>query len=274
MSWVSVRVRAPEAERPAVIGVLFDLGSQGVHEDGDAIVTHFPAPLREDALLTEIHGVSASAIVETAIATDVDWSERWRDRIERHDLGRLIVAPPWLAADAEAARTVVIDPGMAFGTGDHPTTRGVVRLMGRVVTPGATVADLGAGSAVLSIAAAKLGARAVMAIELDPEAISNAEANVVRNEVTDRVTVLQGDAESLLRLVAPVDVVVVNIISSVIASLLPRIADSIAPGGAVVIGGVLVTEHGEVSARLVRAGWRIVAEDIEGEWWSATARRV
>jgi ribosomal protein L11 methyltransferase len=141
------------------------------------------------------------------------------------------------------------------------------------VQPGDTVADLGAGSAVLAIAAARLGARRVAAIEMDPDAIGNAELNVVRNDVADRVTVLEGDAAVLLPLVAPVRVILANIISSVITALLPTIGAALEDGGALILSGVLVTERAALLDVLERAGWAVEADDVEGEWWSALARR-
>jgi ribosomal protein L11 methyltransferase len=206
-------------------------------------------------------------------APEIDWSERWRDRIVSHTAGPLVVSPPWLARQEDAARTVIIDPGMAFGTGDHETTRGVIRLMATIIRPGDSVADLGTGSAVLAIAAAKLGAMRVAAIELDGDAIENAEANVVRNEVADQVTVLHGDAAVMLPLLGRFRVILVNIISSVITELLPIIRDGLAPDGRVVLSGVLVAESASLKGVLARGGWSVDAEDIEGDWWSAIASR-
>jgi ribosomal protein L11 methyltransferase len=199
----------------------------------------------------------------------VDWTEGWKALIGAHDLGFLAVTPPWLADGRDPARTIVIDPGMAFGTGDHPTTRGVVRLLQGAVRDGDVVADLGAGSAVLAIAAAKLGAARVVAIELDEEAIGNAEENVARNGVADRVTVLCGDAHVLLPLVAPVRVVLANIISSVLVGLLPLIERALAPGGVAILSGILVEERAHMLAALEATGWRVDAEDAEDVWWSA-----
>jgi ribosomal protein L11 methyltransferase len=274
LTWLSVRVRAPAEERDAVLAALFELGSIGVHEDGDALATHFPPSIEPEVVARELRSVSPTASVEMANTPDVDWSERWRDRIVSHDVGPLTVSPPWLAHAEDAARTVVIDPGMAFGTGDHETTRGVIRLMAGVLQPGDTVADLGAGSAVLAIAAAKLGAARVAAIELDIDAIENAEANVARNGVSDRVTVLHGDAAVLLPLLGRFRVVLVNIISSVIMQLLPVIRDGLAPGGVVVLSGVLLAESDGLRRILMDSGWVVGVEDVEGEWWSAIARRV
>jgi ribosomal protein L11 methyltransferase len=162
---------------------------------------------------------------------------------------------------------------MAFGTGEHPTTRGVVRLLPRVVRPGMLVADLGAGSAILSIAAVKLGAARAVAVELDPEAIGNAEENVERNGVAAQATVIEGDAGVILPLLAPVDLVIANIISSVVLALLPTIAAALPAGGPAILSGILLEERPVVSEALARAGWSVEAEDVEEAWWSALIRR-
>jgi ribosomal protein L11 methyltransferase len=142
-----------------------------------------------------------------------------------------------------------------------------------VVAQGDVVADLGAGSAVLSIAAAKLGAARVIAIEVDPDAIGNAEDNVARNGVADRVTVLEGDAATLLPLVAPIRVVFANIISSVIVQLLPTIRDALSDRGAGILAGVLVEEHDDIEREIARSGFRVERSLSDGLWWSATIIR-
>jgi ribosomal protein L11 methyltransferase len=161
---------------------------------------------------------------------------------------------------------------MAFGTGEHPTTRGVLRLMDGVVEPGDRVADLGAGSAVLAIAAARLGASRVAAIEMDPDAIGNAEQNVLVNDVGDRVVVIEGDAETILPHVAPVRVVLANIVSSVLIPLLSLVRRSLEPGGAAIFSGILVDERDEFVSALERDGWRVEREHIEDVWWTTVAR--
>jgi len=135
------------------------------------------------------------------------------------------------------------------------------------------VADLGAGSAILSIAALKLGAARAVAIELDPEAISNAEANVERNGVAGRVQVVEGDAGLLLPLVAPVDLVLANIISSVLVGLLPTIAAALPLGGPAILSGILVEERATMLPHIEAGGWALEAEDVEEVWWSALIRR-
>ena len=211
--------------------------------------------------------------VETEPLPNVDWSEEWKRGLRAQALGALTVAPPWLADGLDPARTIVIDPGMAFGTGEHATTRGVIRLMQHVISPGDNVADLGAGSAVLAIAAAKLGAAHVAAIEIDPDAIGNAEENVARNGVADRVVVIEGDASTLLPLVAPVQLITANIISSVLTELLPSIASALDRGGHAILSGILVEERDMMARALADGGWSITEEDREENWWSATVAR-
>lgn len=274
--WISVRVtptRDAADARRACLAALFRVGAQGVHEDGAALVTHFPPGTDLAAVHEALTSVDETVVIETAPVPSIDWSEAWKARIVAQQLGVLTVTPPWMADQFDAARAIIIEPGMAFGTGDHATTRGVVRLLPSVMRPGDVVADLGAGSAVLAIAAAKLGAARVYAIELDGEAIPDAESNVQRNGVADRVHVFEADAGSLLPLVAPVRVVLANIISSVLIELLPVMADALTADGAAIISGILVEERPTMLEVLRAGGWRVVQEDEEGIWWSASIAR-
>jgi len=271
--WYSVRVLPDAATRDAVTQILFDHGSQALHDDGPSIVTCFP----EDAiaaLRSSLEHTAPGARIDIAPLPDVDWSERWKDQARLHHVGTLTIAPPWLVGDVHPdSIAIVIEPAMAFGTGDHPTTRRMLTLMQRAIKPGDFVADLGAGSAVLSIVAAKLGASRVAAIEIDGEAISNAEENIHRNEVEDRVQIIHGDAGLLLPLLAPVRVVVANIISSVLVELLPAMDAALTHDGAMILSGILHTERAQMLAVLDGAGWVPVEEDNEGEWWAVSVRR-
>ncbi|MDF1502200.1 50S ribosomal protein L11 methyltransferase [Roseisolibacter sp. H3M3-2] len=273
--WVSVRARprGGAAAVEAVVAALFAAGSQGVQEQGDAVLTQFPPDTDVETLRAALLAADPTADVAISLTAPVDWTEGWKALIGAHDLGGLAVVPPWLAEGRDPAATIVIDPGMAFGTGDHPTTRGVVRLMQGVVRPGDVVADLGAGSAVLSIAAVKLGAARCAAIEFDPDAIANAEENVARNGATGRVTVIEGDARVLLPLVAPVRLVLANIISSILLELMDAIDAALAPDGEAILSGILWDER-ETMLRAIEAhGWRAVAEDHEDVWWSVRCAR-
>jgi ribosomal protein L11 methyltransferase len=257
----------------AMIAAMFAAGAEGVHEDGVRLITHLPPTGDVERFLSALRAVDPAYLVELSPLEPIDWSTRWRDRITAHQLGALTVTPPWLAAGRDLATTIVIEPAMAFGTGEHPTTRGVVRLLQGLPLARASVADLGAGSAVLAIAAAKLGAARVFAIENDADSISNAELNVERNDVVGRVAVLEGDAQLLLPLVAPVQVILANIISSVLVELLPVMGEALVPDGVMILSGILREEREMMVEALQGAGWRIDAEDAEEQWWSVRVRR-
>jgi ribosomal protein L11 methyltransferase len=266
VSWISLRI-TPDSNRDGVIAALFESGSQGVHEDGSSVVTHFSADARIDDIRDAVMTADPRADIVVSEAPEADYSE-WRASVSAHRVGRLVVAPPWLAGEFDPRTTIIVDPAMAFGTGEHATTRGVLRLMQGVVRPGDVVADLGAGSAVLSIAAAKLGAERVAAIEIDQDSIANADENVRVNGVRERIEVIEGDAGILLPLLAPVRVVLANIISSVLISLLPTIRASLDTGGQAILAGILCEERHMMLAALKADGWTVEREDTEDAWWS------
>jgi ribosomal protein L11 methyltransferase len=273
-AWQTLRVTpSHDAVRDAVAAAMFAGGAEGLHEDGISFVTHLPddhdlAPLRAAVDRADpAAAMTVSALDQSAATPDLHGT------VQAHDLGHFVITPPWLAHQFDASKAIIVEPGMAFGTGEHATTRGVLRLLPAVLHAGDLVADLGAGSAVLAIAAAKGGASKVIAIELDEDAMSNAEENVARNGVADRVHLLCGDAGVLLPFFAPVRVVLANIISSVHHTLLPVVAQHITADGVVIISGILQSERAEMLQFLHTTGWQVVADDSEGEWWSATIVR-
>ncbi len=273
MSWISISVH-PTADAASVVSAaLFAAGAQGLEEVGELLVTQFETEEEVDEARVAVLAVDPDAVVETHELADVDWSVAWRQGVRAHSLGSLVVTPPWLADDFPADSRIVINPGMAFGTGEHATTRGVVRLLPHALRKGDRVADLGAGSGVLAIAAARLGAGSVVAIELDPDAIPDAEENVRVNGVADRVLVIEGDAAVLLPLVAPVRLILANIISSVLIDLLPVMAASLTEDGRAILSGILHEEREMMLGALAERGWVAEAEDEEDGWWSVLIAR-
>jgi ribosomal protein L11 methyltransferase len=269
--WTAVRIRSI-GDRQALIGALFELGAEGVQELECELVTHVRSLDRVRAL-DVLSAADKGAAAEFTATPDIDWASEWRARLTAHRVGALVVTPPWLAHEFHDGERVVVEPGMAFGTGDHETTRGVLRLLAGVLRMGDVVADIGAGSAVLGIAAAKLGARHSFCIEIDSDAIDNAVRNVAINGLSDRVSVLEGDAAFLLPLVGPVGVVLANIQSSVLVDLLATIGAALTPDGAAILAGILLDERAAVEMALDGQGWRVAATDTEGTWWSAVITR-
>jgi len=272
--WQTLRVTpSHDGVRDAVAAALFSGGAEGLMEDGASFVTHVPVDHDLILLRAEVQRADPAAQVLVTPLDAATASPELHGTVQAHDLGAFVITPPWLADQYDPARTIIVEPGMAFGTGEHATTRGVLRLLPQVLRRGDLVADLGAGSAVLAIAAAKGGASKVIAIELDDDAMSNAEENLGRNGVADRVHLLCGDASVLLPFFAPVRLVLANIISSVHVEMLPIVERCLAPDGVVIISGILQTERDEMLRHLADTGWRMIADDSEGEWWSATIVR-
>lgn len=271
MSWLEVRVRCDDpSRRDAIVAALVAAGAAGVQEVDDGLRTHLPADARLDEVKAVVDACGDDASVTFSDVGEIDWAARWPARVGVQRVGRIAVAPPWLADEiADAEVPIIIEPAAAFGTGEHETTRGVLGLMQRVIRAGDVVADLGAGSAVLSIAAAKLGASRVAAVEIDEHALGNAQENVVRNEVAGHVTIIEGDAALILPLLAPVRVILANIISSVITELAPIMRDALAPDGRMIVSGVLLSEREELLDVLRPLGFELREEIADGDWWSA-----
>jgi ribosomal protein L11 methyltransferase len=269
--WTAIHVRSV-TDRDAVVRALVLCGAEGVQELDTELVTHMQAP-DVVALTGAVAQADAGAVVSSAPAPTVDWTVEWKKHLKPRRVGNLVVTPPWFAADYTPAERIVIEPGMAFGTGDHETTRGVLRLLPGVIRRGDVVADLGAGSAVLGIAAAKLGAKHVYGIENDPDASGNAQENVVTNGVAGSITMMEGDAFVLLPLVSPLQLVLANIVTPVLVDLLPLIATAVGSGGRAILSGILIEERDRIRAAIDAGSWRITATDEEGLWCSVAITR-
>ena len=210
---------------------------------------------------------------------DEDWASAWKEHFHVHRPGiRTVVVPTWREYDPEPDDIVVrLDPGMAFGTGLHPTTRLCVRELERRVTADITVLDVGTGSGILSIVAAKLGAKHVRALEIDPVAVAAARANLESNDISsDVVEVEEGslampgqDPFRLARAGWPeggFDLVVANITAEVLAELSGPLSAAVAPGGTLVGSGIIGERFSEAADALTIAGMRLVDAVSEGDW--------
>ncbi len=215
---------------------------------------------------------TAPAPIITALA-DRDWNEAWREHFRPLPVGRrLLVAPPWDVPRSSGRMVLIIEPGRAFGTGHHGSTAGCLALLERTLEAAApeTAIDLGTGSGILAIAAARLGVPAILAVDDDPDAVAVATANVRINDVSGRVTCRLGDVAVLDAPPAPL--VLANILAATHVRLTACYRRLVTPGGALLLGGILDGEADEVSGRLRADGFtEEAALSIDG--WTALGCR-
>jgi ribosomal protein L11 methyltransferase len=214
--------------------------------------------------LAQLRDMSEPQIRELA---EEDWAEAWKKYYTILHLGKhIVIKPSWLEYSPEPGQVVVeLDPGMAFGTGLHPTTRMCLVALEEYVTPGATMLDVGTGSGILSIAAAKLGARDILACDLDPIAVETATKNVAINHAESTVTVNAGsiDTESERE---PVDLICINILAEVISDLAPAVAAAVRSGGHVIASGILDYKAEDVVEAWHAVNIEVIEKQQEEDW--------
>ncbi len=212
---------------------------------------------------------------------ETDWEESWKDNYPPQEVGSsLVVLPYWLADDYQGSRTpIILDPGLTFGTGAHPSTQMVMEFMEEQVKPGFTCLDLGSGSGILSLAALRLGASSALGVDIDPKAEDIARENAAYNGfAAPEFTALTGnvteDEEMMARLAKKeYDLVLVNIVADVIIGLSPVLPRLMTEKSTLICSGILDTRLDDVLAALKAAGLTVTAVREKEDWRSVTARR-
>lgn len=253
---------------------LWDLGATGVEvRDGELAPMPGEAPPQGRAVL--VGWFSSGADLERAAAAlggraaetpDQDWSESWKKGLGPILVGRVFVRPSWVVAEVpRGAVQVVLDPGMAFGTGSHATTALCLGALSELLTsrPAASVLDVGTGSGLLAIAARKLGAGQVRGTDNDPVAVAVARENAARNGVD-----VQLGGEPLAAVPGRFDIVVANILANTLVDLAPDLAAHVLPGGVALVSGILAPQEEQVGAAYREAGLRPAPalDRRDGEW--------
>ena len=211
--------------------------------------------------------------IDTVNVKDEDWSEVWKQFYKPFRAGKsLVVKPTWEPyAPKPGDRVIEIDPGMAFGSGTHETTGMCLELLEEAVHGGERVIDVGTGSGILAIGAALLGAKDVLAIDIDPTAVKVARENVAHNHLEQTVTTLEGNL--LEKVDAQCEVCVANIIADVICMFAAPLNDHIIPGGLFICSGIIKEREQDVTGALLAAGYAILEIRRKGEWVAMISRR-
>ena len=212
-------------------------------------------------------GINMGALsLEMRSVADEDWSENWKKYYKPFRVGtRLLVKPTWEPYVPDEGDLIIeLDPGMAFGTGTHETTNMCMRLLEKHLAEGMRVMDVGTGSGILAIAAAKLGAGEVLAIDIDPDAVKVAGENVALNKEQARVRVAAGDLVSGAAM--PCDLAVANIVADAICMLAGPLTRHLTRGGLLVCSGIIREREPDVLDAARAAGYRVADRLEQGEW--------
>ena len=218
--------------------------------------------------------------VRQNLLPETNWEESWKDNYPVQPVGKnLIVVPYWNAEETQGRLPVILDPGLTFGTGAHPSTQMVMEFLEEQVQPGCRVIDLGSGSGILSITSLRLGAKSAAGVDIDPKAEDIARENAAYNHFgPECFTAFTGnvteDRALMERLCAePYDLVLVNIVADVIIGLAPVLKHFVKPDGRILCSGILDVRENDVIAALESAGLEIVERRAKEDWRSVMARR-
>lgn len=285
-TYLSLTIDLPEQEAEALEALLHEAGALGLEvRDREAppmpgvrgpgpgesiVVAYFDARATAESVRAEVIAAHPGARVALEEVVQQDWSNSWKSLIRSVRAGRLWVGPPWEREGApEDAVKLVIEPKMAFGTGDHPTTALCLAAVDAFMEkhPGASVLDVGTGTGVLAIAAKKLGASRVVGTDNDPTSVELALENARENDTPE----VQLSGDELSSVTGVFDLVVANILANTLVALAPQIAPKV--GKRLVLAGVLAHQKEEVTAAYVALGLTPEAGAAQGEWVRLDFRR-
>jgi ribosomal protein L11 methyltransferase len=266
--------------RDNLIQRLTDAGCLGVIEQNDGIIAYFPETIDINAISSDISlfkalleksGQSSDIFFSHRLIPHEDWNETWKKGFHAIDIGeRFTILPPW-EQEKKGRINLVIDPAMAFGTGHHETTRSCLVLMEKYAgkTGKDTFLDLGTGTGLLAIAAAKLGYRHVLGIDIDPLAVEAAKQNIEINHVPE----IEIRAGSIAGCKETYDVIAANLISGVLVQLASLFPACMKQGGIAFLAGILSGQEDEVIEAMKVEGLEIIEKYPDGKWVSLVVKK-
>ena len=310
MRWARISVVTTHEGADLIGNILLELGAAGTEIDDPSLVNEYidaglwdytdlpraedtetvtvRAYLPEDArlessLLALAERIAAlrhagaalgAGTISHSFVADEDWAETWKAYIHTEKIGeRIVVRPTWEEYTPSADEIVIeLDPGAAFGTGAHATTAMCLRWLEHLVSPGMRVYDVGCGSGILAVAAAKLGAGEVIAMDYDPVAVSVAEENIRQNNVHN-VVACESDLLSACEGAAPAELITANIIADVIVRLFAQLDRHLAPGGTLLASGIIDDRIADVEHAAAQHGFTVLDMTCEKEWAAMIIRR-
>jgi len=273
MTYHQFTITLPEIWRDQLGKRLIELGSLGVEERDNAVIAYFPETLDHQFIAHELDLLAAllgglpghlTVTFEHTVLQHSDWNESWKKSFKPLDVGTLFtILPPWEKQNGDRI-PLIIDPGMAFGTGHHGTTRSCLVLMERYAPSVARkrFLDLGTGTGLLAIAARKIGFSKVIGVDTDPLAIEASRKNMLLNR-SEGIELFEGDIHAAA---GTYDMIAANLISGTLVELAGEIASRSGPSGVVIMSGILEGQNEEVETAAEKAGLRFTERLLDGKW--------
>jgi ribosomal protein L11 methyltransferase len=237
-------------------------GYFSVDDDIDNLVSYIKGKMNE---LKEMGFDLGEGSVSAEKVREEDWANNWKKYYKPTKIGEnIVVKPIWEDYEANKDEIIVeLDPGMAFGTGTHETTRMCVAALEKYITPDRVVFDIGTGSGILAIVAAKLKAKHVVGVDLDPVAVDSANENVAFNKLSN-IDILEGNLMDVVD--GKADIIVANIIAEIIMILIEDVKSTLLPGGFFISSGIIKDRREAVEEKLISSGFEIKEVNVDGEW--------
>jgi ribosomal protein L11 methyltransferase len=301
MNWIEIKLSVDGEAAEAVAELLQRYGHQGVAVEREGIMpdcwsddelppaerltvrAYIPDDERVQEAKTQLESALGHMRLmypmptpEYTTVDDEDWAEAWKAHYQPVRLGRnILIRPIWIELETQPNDIeIALDPGMAFGTGTHPTTQLCLAALEDLVQPGALALDLGCGSGILSIAAAKLGAKSILALDNDPIAVTATTENARQNGVADKVVAQVGSLENIISSARRFDIIAVNILARIIIEMCgDKLGQIVRPGGLAIFSGIIEDQADDVETALRQTGLEPYARRKQGDWVAIEARR-
>jgi ribosomal protein L11 methyltransferase len=260
----------------AITNFLFELGAVGCYDREDVLYAYFLksdwGKGKKDRIrlylhqLAELHFPVQLDKVQIKEIENQDWNAQWKQSLKPIEIGdKIVIKPSWINLKSSSSKKIIeIDPQMAFGTGVHDTTQLMLKLLVDHVGNPARIMDIGTGTGVLAIAAAKFSNAMVLAFDNDPVATSTAQENCIKNKVSDRIHIFCGTIDAVKNV--PFDLILANINRTIIIESLSKIFRCLSHTGMAIFSGILIEEKKQVVEFVEKLGFKIVKELEQGEW--------
>lgn len=280
--------------RDTSLGQWFEIPPNDIPEGEAKISGYFPEGIDMEEVISQVKERTeelreydinpGNPVITVRDVSEDDWANNWKQYFKPIRVSsRLTIKPTWEQYEPESAeeRIIELDPGMAFGTGTHPTTSLCLRTLEGVIREGDEVIDVGTGSGILAIGACQLGASRVLALDLDPVAVSSAMENTRLNRLEGQIQVVESDLLSVLKkesdipvnVQLPVRVVVANILAEIILLFIEDVYEALQPGGYYIASGIYKNKEQAVEEALVAAGFEISQTARDEDWVAFVARK-